>query len=146
MDINDRITDILVLAERLIKLFEQENILLKQDDSVGLAELVAEKTDLAMTFEKAYKAIEECPEELKEADEGLREDMRNMAERLDETMKVNGRLLEAAIGARQTFLNLVREAAQQTAPNTGAYTATGIVDDGRTDKKKRASVAFDQSL
>jgi len=146
MDINDRITDTLALAERLIKLLDQENDLLKSDDTTALAEMVGEKTNLAMAFEKAYKAIEDNQEELKEADEGLREDMRDIAERLSEVMVENGKLLNVAIDARQTVLNLFREAAQQGAPNTGAYSASGVVDDGRVDKKKRASVAFDQSL
>ncbi len=146
MDINDRITDALALAERLIKLIDEENALLRDNETHRLAEVVEDKANLSMAFEKAYKAIKSDEENMKNADQALREDMRDVTERLDEAMKENGRLLEAAIKARQTFLNLVREAAQENAPKTGAYSATGIVDTGRTDKKTRASVAYDQSL
>jgi len=146
MDINDRITDTMTLAEQLVKVLEQENDLLKRDETGELAGLVNEKTELSLIFEKSYKALIEQEEDLKEADEILRDDLRDVAERLDKAMNENGRLLQAAIEARQTFLNLVREAAQDNTPKTGAYSASGVVDNGRGDKKSRASVAYDRSL
>lgn len=146
MDINDRITDTMTLAEQLVKVLEHENDLLKHDETEELSGLVNEKTELSLIFEKSYKALIEQEEDLKEADENLRDDLRDVAERLDKAMNENGRLLQAAIEARQTFLNLVREAAQDNTPKTGAYSASGVVDNGRGDKKTRASVAYDRSL
>ncbi|MCW9034125.1 MAG: flagellar protein FlgN [Alphaproteobacteria bacterium] len=146
MDANERIRDIMIVADGLVTLLIKENGFLKNREYDDVRGLVEQKTVLAKGLEAQYKVFEKEPNALKDADEDLREDLRDMAEKIDRLTKENGRLLQIAIKSGEMLMEAVTTAVKQSQPNAGTYAASGLINQGSKDTGKRSSLSLDESL
>jgi len=146
MDANERIRDITVVAEGLVSLLVKENGLLKERQYDNIKELVSQKQTLVKGLEAHYKCFEQEPDALKEADEDLREDLRELAEKIDRLTLENGRRLSIAIESGKILMETVTEAVKSSQPNAGTYAANGAVPQARDITGKRSSLSLDDTF
>ncbi len=146
MDANERIRDILIVAEGLVSLLIKENSLLKERQYDDIKGLVEQKTMLAKGLEAHFKGFEIEPDALAKADEDLREDLRDVTEKINRLTEENGRRLQIAIESGETLMRAVSDAVKKSQPNAGTYAASGTINQSGDNTGRRSSLSLDESL
>jgi hypothetical protein len=146
MDANERIRDLLIVADGLCTVLNRENTLLRERKYDDIKDLVEEKTLLAKGLEAHYRGFEQKPEALDGADEDLREELKDVAERIEDLVKENGRRLQIAIQSGKTLMDVVSDAVRRSQPNAGTYSASGQVNKINSNSGGNASLSLNKSL
>lgn len=146
MDANERIRDLLIVADGLCTVLNRENGFLRERKYDDIKQLVEEKNILVKGLEAHYRGFEHNPDALDGADPDLREELRAIAERIEELVKENGLRLEIAIKSGKTLMEEVTKAVRAAQPSAGTYSASGIVNKGQDKTGKRSSLSLDKSL
>ena len=110
MDPNNRLSDLIVIANRLIAQLELENDALRSHKMEVIHTLLDEKATLARVYENRFKVLAEKPELLDKAEPKLREQLKSLAEKVDRLVQDNGNLLNVTIEANRRVVDLIAEA------------------------------------
>ena len=147
MDPNNRLSDLIVIANRLIAQLEIENDALRKHETEIIHTLLDEKATLARVYESRFKALLEKPELLDDADPKLREQLKKLAEKLERLIQDNGNLLNVTIQANRMVVDLIAEAVHAQQPNAGTYSSDAQASThGANAASQRVALSLDETL
>ena len=147
MDPNNRLSDLIVIANRLIAQLEIENDALRNHETEIIHTLLDEKATLARVYESRFKALLEKPELLDDADPKLREQLKKLAEKLERLIEDNGNLLNVTIEANRMVVDLIAEAVHAQQPNAGTYSSDAQASThGANAASQRVALSLDETL
>jgi len=147
MDPNNRLSDLIVIANRLIAQLEVENNALRNHETEIIHKLLDEKATLARVYESRFKALLEKPELLDDADPKLREQLKKLAEKLERLIQDNGNLLNVTIEANRMVVDLIAEAVHAQQPNAGTYSSDAQTSThGANAASQRVALSLDETL
>ena len=147
MDPNNRLSDLIVIANRLIAQLEIENDALRNHETEIIHTLLDEKATLARVYESRFKALLEKPELLDDADPKLREQLKKLAEKLERLIQDNGTLLNVTIQANRMVVDLIAEAVHAQQPNAGTYSSDAQASThGANAASQRVALSLDETL
>ena len=142
MDADKRMADLINVTKRLIDVLEREHELLSDRRHSELSVLLDEKETIGRVM-----GLQENPEQLKGADETARSELKELAVQVDDLMRRNARMLEAAMSASKRIVDLVAEALRDTANAAGTYSKGGST---QMPQNKQAAhggaISLDQTL
>ncbi|MEK9753049.1 MAG: hypothetical protein VW338_07550 [Rhodospirillaceae bacterium] len=147
MDANNRLNDLITVTGRLVELLKRENEALRAHKSSVVHELLDEKTALSRVYENRFKSLAEHPELLAETDQGLRDQLAELAGEVEGLMAENAKLLRAAIEANRRVVELIADAVRNQQPSAGTYSADAVTArDGANASGRRVALSLDQTL
>lgn len=147
MDPNNRVKDLIVITGRLIELLECENDALKNHNPEVIHALLDDKATLSRVYESRYKGLSEKPEALNHIDPALRDELSNLAKKVDICIQENGKLLHVAIEANRRVVDLIAEAVQEQQPGAGTYSSNAQASNqGANAASQRVALSLDQTL
>lgn len=109
------------LMSSLSETMEVEIEYLDRHDIASIESLRETKARLARDYQNNVTLVEGRPELLRGASEALREELRQESVRLDAVTRRNAAAIKAAIGATQTLIETVVDAARREIKKTDAY-------------------------
>lgn len=145
MDVAKRMTDLVNVTTRLIDVLERENVMLRERRHSDLNLILDEKETIARVYQARIMGLEENPDVLDDASDEDRDQLRELAHRVDTLMAQNARMLEVAMTVSKRIVDLVAEAVKEAAPKTGAYSAKGNKI-GASDKTGNMSLSLNETL
>ena len=147
MDADKRMADLINVTKRLIDVLEREHELLSDRRHSELSVLLDEKETIGRVYQARVMGLQENPEQLKGADETARSELKELAVQVDDLMRRNARMLEAAMFASKRIVDLVAEALRDTANAAGTYSKGGST---QMPQNKQAAnggaISLDQTL
>ena len=147
MNPNNRLTDLIVIANRLVAQLEIENDALRSHKTELIHTLLDEKATLARVYESRFKVLAEKPELLDEAEPKLREQLKSLAEKVDRLIHDNGDLLNVTIEANRRVVDLIAEAVHAQQPNAGTYSSDAQASThGANAASQRVALSLDETL
>ena len=108
MDADKRMADLINVTKRLIDVLEREHELLSDRRHSELSVLLDEKETIGRVYQARVMGLQENPEQLKGADETARSELKELAVQVDDLMRRNARMLEAAMFASNRPHTVVR--------------------------------------
>lgn len=147
MDAKKRMTDLINVTGRLIDVLERENVLLRERRHGELNLLLDEKETIARVYQARVMGLQENPDQLQDAEEGDRAQLKELAHRVDELMNENARMLEAAMHASKRIVELVAEAIRDTSNPSGTYSQKGSTSvSPNKGGARNSAISLDQTL
>jgi flagellar biosynthesis/type III secretory pathway chaperone len=134
------------VAKRLCAVLAKENEALAARRAKEVEALIEEKTTLTRVYEQNMQALAQAPDLVARAEPEVREELKGIALRLDELVKVNGRVLKASLEANQRVLKAVIEAAKRRETKNAIYDKAGSVSVGRRKGLQTVSVSVNRTL
>lgn len=147
MDMNEKTETLLGVIERLcgILVDENENIANRRFREIGVT--IEDKDKLCRAFELLVRGFAKNGENIKEADGGLRQSLREQGEQLKLLIDDNCDALKTAINANERLMKAVRKATIECTPKAGNYTQAGKLSNGsRIDSATPLPVTVNQVL
>ena len=148
MDINKRLTELIVISDQLASVLERENTALTHYDRDGVRALLDEKTRLGRAYESRMEGLNNDAEALSLADPDLGQRLREIGAQVRDLIARNTRLLKIAIEANRRVVDLIAEAVKASAPGPGVYGVRGRAAAQATGHgaPKSPPISFDRSL
>jgi flagellar biosynthesis/type III secretory pathway chaperone len=134
-------------AQHLCHLLEKENEALRTFKFVEIEPLQERKAALTRLYEQGMKQIAKGGvEAMKSLSPGLRAQVQALAQRLDDLVGENGRLLKASIEANQRVLKAVVDATQKHQAGGTIYDREGTLGSGRRKNAPAIAVSVNRTL
>lgn len=147
MDINEKISNLLTVTQRLVSILERENAALAQYKPGMIAPTVEEKGKLSKAYELLSKSLIQDGEAIKEVDEARRLRLGELVAKLDTLADENSRRLRIAIEASQRALSAVAKAAKENMTQQTGYGRNGTLGTASQQGAPNASpLSFNQVL
>ena len=147
MDPEKRMADLLNVTTRLIDVLEREQEVLRDRRHSDLAQLIDEKETIGRVYQARVLGLQQDPEQLKGASEGARDQLRELALRVDRLVYENAHMLEAAMRVSRRVVELVAEALKENENPAGTYSDKGDKDVQRPAlSARRSTISLDQTL
>lgn len=141
---SSKIDGIISVMNQLCAFLKKENEILEKNKVSEVEKLVTPKTKLINLYTEQYNLLSRNPEIMQELDGIRREELRQIAARLQELMERNGRLLSANINSTRRLIDIiVKEVQNQENEQSGVYSSTGNLGHERA---KRSSLTYNQVL
>ena len=125
----------------------KENQILRDHEHGRISELIEEKSCISRIYESKYKALEEETNLFTKLDKNQKSDLHELNKEVNNLIEENGTLLNIAIQANQSIVNLVAKAVREASIKTETYGSSG--NNALSGAKAEAqSIAFslDQTL
>jgi flagellar biosynthesis/type III secretory pathway chaperone len=148
MNINKRLSELIVISTQLASVLERENTALTRYERGSLPALLEEKTRLGRAYESHMETLGDDAKALAEADPDLGQRLRDIGAQVRDLIARNARLLKIAIEANRRVVDLIAEAVKSSTPGPAVYGGRGraaAAVGGRGAPKSRP-VSFDRSL
>ena len=128
MDINKRLSEMIVVSGQLADVLERENDALLNYDRDHLAPLAEEKTRLGRIYELQVESLAKSKDDdFADADPDLGERLRAIGDEVRDLIQRNARLLKIAIEANHRVVDMIAEAVKNSAGAPGVYEGRGRV-------------------
>lgn len=149
MDASKRISDLIVLSQRLADLLVHENRALTENRRDEVQAMVEQKDELCRAYESRIKGLAEHgePAEMAKVDPTLKDQLRELGEDIQRLCKENTMRLEVAMQVNRKVLDEVAEAIRAGQAKPAAYSNTGArarASDRRSPQS--VSISLDRSL
>lgn len=148
MNINKRLSELIVISSQLAEVLERENTALTRYDRDSLPALLEEKTRLGRAYESQMETLGDDKNALTEADPDLGQRLREIGTRVRDLIARNARLLKIAIEANRRVVDLIAEAVKSSTPGPAVYGGRGraTAAAGSRSAPKSRPISFDRSL
>ncbi len=147
MDAEKRMTDLINVTSRLIDVLEREQELLKERRHSELSALIDEKETIGRVYQARVMGLQKDPEQLADAPEDMRDELRELALRVDRLVYENARMIDSAMKASKRIVELVADALKENANKAGTYSNKGASHAPRAAAGARSStISLDQTL
>jgi flagellar biosynthesis/type III secretory pathway chaperone len=132
MDASRRVSDLIVISERLADFLAMENRALRAGRFDETRALVEQKDELSRAYESRIKGLAEHAgaEAIGAVEPALREQLRTLGSKVQELSRENARLLKIAMEVNRRVLNEVAQAIKAGQPGPGTYSRTGELASG----------------
>lgn len=128
MDTNGRVKDLIAITSRLADVVERENGALASHERQNYDEILEEKATLGRIYETRIQALRQGSEdEAAAVAPDLRQNLKEVGNRLRQLIDENARLLKVAIEGNRRVVDLIAEAVKASTPGPGVYGAKGTV-------------------
>ena len=147
METTKRINDLINVTKHLTQILGKENQILRDHEHGRISELIEEKSCISRIYESKYKALEEETNLFTKLDKNQKSDLHELNKEVNNLIEENGTLLNIAIQANQSIVNLVAKAVREASIKTETYGSSG--NNALSGAKAEAqSIAFslDQTL
>jgi len=127
MDAATRISDLIVLSQRLIDLLSRENHALQEHRSDEVRTLLEQKDELSRAYETRIKGLVEHADgaAIGAVDQTLRDQLRTLGEAVQRLSQENAERLRIAIEVNRRVLQEVADAVKAGQQRLRTYSATG---------------------
>ncbi len=127
MDASKRISDLIVISQRLTDFLTIENRALAAGRFDETRAMVEQKDDLSRAYESRIKGLAEHTgaEAMGAVEPALREQLRTLGARVHDLSRENAKLLKIAIEVNRRVLNEIATAVKARQPGSGTYSRTG---------------------
>ena len=125
MDAEKRLNDLIAITTRLINVLERENEMLREHRHSDIHSILHEKATIGRVYESRVIGLSENPGALAEGPPVLREQLAELAHKVDRLMADNSVMLKISVDVSRRVVNLIAEAVKETAPTAGTYSARG---------------------
>lgn len=148
MNINKRLSELIVISSQLASVLERENTALTRYDRSSLPSLLEEKARLGRAYESQMETLGDDKNALAEADPDLGQRLREIGAQVRDLIERNARLLKIAIEANRRVVDLIAEAVKSSAPGPAVYGGRGraVAAAGSRGAPRSRPVSFDRSL
>jgi septation ring formation regulator EzrA len=142
---SNRISDLILILERFNQLLEQENDALRHYRAGDVQDLLEDKAALSRVYENRARGLMQDPSLLKEVDDKLSEQLKELVAATNALVEQNTHLLKVSIEAQQIVLETIKEAVKDARGGPHSYSPAG--SSNRVNSRAgSAPVAVDQSL
>lgn len=147
MDADKRMADLINVTKRLINVLEREHELLSERRHSELSVLLDEKETIGRVYQARVMGLQENPEQFEGVADDARAELKELALKVDDLIRRNARMLEAAMFASKRIVDLVAEALRDTANAAGTYSKGGSTQLPQNKQNARGSaISLDQTL
>jgi len=146
MDARKRMDDLIAITTRLIDVLEREHEILIERRHADLNGLLDEKETIARVYQARVMGLQEHPDQFEGLEPDDRDELRALAKKADNLIRVNARMLEAAMYASKRVVDLVAEAVKDASNPTGAYSQRGSTAPPAPRGTRTNAISLDQTL
>jgi hypothetical protein len=146
MDPTNRVNDLIVITNRLADLLVRENEALTSRKYSEINEILDEKVTLGRVYESRIMGLTDDPATLKEVDVDLRDQLRDLGQKVNGLIEENATLLKIGIEANRRVVNMIAEAVKASVPSAGTYSATGAPGIEQQAASKNVAISIDHTL
>lgn len=146
MNTGDIATTLIAVTSRLIDLMGREIELLRAMRPREIETLQADKAGLTRAYVEYVAQLQSEPSRLGAVEPIVRDELRRVTERFEESVTENARALRAASEANNRLIKAIIEAAEQAQPRHAGYTNTGTTADRLPGKARGLSLTINQQL
>ena len=148
MEPTKRVTDLVVITDRLAEVLERENALLREHKHNELGAILDEKVTLGRVYESRLLGLAEVEDPMNGVDEDLRQRLVEAGSRVNDLIGENAMLLEVAIAANKRVVDMVADAVKDLGGNNaGVYDHHGSTDlPAHGAKSANLSLSLNQTL
>ena len=148
MDAAQRISDLIVISQRLAELLAMENQALRNGRTAESCAMIEQKDDLSRAYESRIKGLVEHADgaTMTEVEPALKDQLRALGERVQELSRENTQLLRIAIEVNRRVLNEVTTAVKAGQAGPGIYSRTGGVAGPMRASASNVPMSIDKSL
>ncbi len=148
MNINKRLSELIVISSQLASVLERENSALNRYDRGSLPALLEEKARLGRAYESQMETLGDDKDAMADADPDLGQRLREIGAQVRDLIERNARLLKIAIEANRRVVDLIAEAVKASTPGPAVYGGRGraTAAAGSRGAPKSRPVTFDRSL
>ncbi|MFO0997574.1 MAG: hypothetical protein U1F33_12915 [Alphaproteobacteria bacterium] len=146
MNTGDIATTLIAVTSRLIDLMGREIELLRSMRPREIESLQADKAGLTRTYVEYVAQLQSEPSRLGAVEPIVRDELRRITERFEESVAENARALRAASEANNRLIKAIIEAAGQVETRHAGYTSTGTSPDRQSGKARGLSLTVNQQL
>lgn len=149
MTMNNPVSDLIALAERLSSLLAQETELLAAARTTEIGALQGEKAKLARAFETQVAKLGRGSGALTQLEPSLKAALRRVMAKARDAIAENARRLRAARDANQKLINAIVKAVTDHNRKLDVYTASGSLSAsvyGGRPVRKAVSLSINQQL
>ncbi len=118
-----RLVSLAKIADELVALMEEENILIERTNPEALNPLVKKKQLLVRDYQTAMTGLVGTPESRALLSEAHRQHLRQLCGRLDEATTTNALKLKAAANANERLLHIIVQAVRREQQSLNPYSA-----------------------
>lgn len=132
MDASKRISDLIVISQRLVDLLRRENAALRDHRTDDIQAQVNEKEEASRAYESRIAGLAEHVggEEMDATDPTLKDRLRSLGQEIQDLSAENAMRLEIAMEVNRRVLHEVAEATKSAQPGAGTYSDKGAVTNG----------------
>lgn len=149
MDASKRISDLIVISQRLADVLARENRALRENRRDEVQALLEQKDELSRAYESRIKGLAEnagAPE-MAEVDPSLKEQLRDLGEEIQRLTEENVMRLQVAMEVNRRVLDEVAEAIKSSQATPAIYSNTGAhARDHERKASGTVSISLDRSL
>ncbi len=128
MDINKRLSELIVVSGQLAGVLERENDALVRYDRASFDMLVEEKTRLGRIYESRMEGLAQGrDEDFADVDPDLGDRLRALGGEIRDLIERNARLLKIAIETNRRVVDMIADAVKHSAAAPGVYEGRGRV-------------------
>ncbi len=146
MDARKRMDDLMAITTRLIDVLEREQEILMERRHIDLNGLLDEKETIARVYQARVMGLQEHPDQFDGVAPEERDELRALAQKADNLIRENARMLEAAMYASKRVVDLVAEAVTDASNPTGAYSQRGSAAVASPRSARNSAISLDQTL
>lgn len=149
MDASKRISDLIVISQRLADFLTVENRALAAGRFDETRALVEQKDDLSRAYESRIKGLAEHAgaEAMGTVEPALRDRLRTLGAHVQDLSRENAKLLRIAMEVNRRVLNEVAAAIKAGRPGPGTYSRTGgMAATGLRAAPASIPISLDKSL
>ncbi|NVK17402.1 MAG: hypothetical protein HWE30_01760 [Methylocystaceae bacterium] len=121
MDMNERISELTYVCERMIEILTKENDALEAENPKALAETITEKDKLSRLYERHARGIERDAESFAKVDEDVRAHLKELNAEMDKLVERNARMLKMNMELNRRVLFKFADVAKKMTPHSGTY-------------------------
>jgi hypothetical protein len=144
--VSQKVDDLIFVCGRLSTLLDKEAIALERQRPEDIDVLLKEKDMLCRLYESRGKAVLKDIEILKAVDADLRANLLDLVQDVEQKIVENTRQLAIQIEVNRKFFSVLALAAREHTPKSGAYSNSGLIDEGHNPVSKGMPLSIDQSL
>lgn len=121
------------LHVRLIDILEKENDDLANHRTMSIQQHLQEKTNLCQLYDRQMRIIKARPAILDSLETDEKDELKDLATKLNELMSHNEKALRIAINSTRRVFEHVSEASRSLTQKQGIYSGSGTMGTGKND-------------
>ena len=148
MDASQRISDLLVISQRLADLLAAENRALRNGRMDEIRAMMGQKDDLSRAYESRIKGLTEHVDgaAMAAVEPALQAQLRALGELVQDLSRDNAQLLRIAMEVNRRVLNEVATAVKAGQSSPGTYSKTGNLTGPLRTAAANVPISLDKSL
>lgn len=146
MSVDNRMSDLITIAEELTTIILAENQALEEDRADVVTANLERKDLLSRAYQRSVEGLrKQSTAEIKSASSDLQERLKMAGKQLEDVSEINAKLLRVAVAANQAVVDAIVEAVKTQTPTAGTYSNQGTTQ-GLTQAPASVAISYNKTL